>query len=61
VTFDHDFEPSEEGNPVMERCPAENCVATEGLWLMECAPGRTWTFVNDCGHWGFIHAKPVEK
>jgi hypothetical protein len=43
--------------PEMAVCPADECDATEGLWVMECAPGHTWMFVNDCGHWGFIHKK----
>jgi hypothetical protein len=42
--------------PQLNACPS--CGSTKDLWLMECAPGWTWTFVNGCGCWGFIHRKP---
>lgn len=44
--------------PPFDVCPAEDCKNTEDLWLMECAPGYTWAYVNGCGHWGFIYREP---
>lgn len=43
--------------PQMDVCPAVDCKNTEDLWLMECAPGYTWAYVNGCGHWGFIQRR----
>ncbi len=53
--------PEEGGSPVMEKCPAEGCGHTEDLWLMECAPGHTWVYVNGCGHWGFIYRQEMRR
>lgn len=45
-----------DGEPAMNACPL--CGNTDDLWLMECAPGYTWTFVNGCGCFGFFYCKP---
>lgn len=41
--------------PHLKACPS--CGKTDDLWLMECAPGHTWTYANGCGCFGFIMRK----
>lgn len=45
----------DDGAPVLTACVAEGCEEADDLWLMECAPGNRWMFVNGCGHFGFIY------
>lgn len=41
------------------RCPADRCEETEGVTIMECAPGYTYMTVGDvCGHWAMLYRKP---
>jgi hypothetical protein len=55
MTFE--IEHKSPGELLADVCPVGGCENTEDLWVMECAPGYTWTFVNGCGHWGFIYRK----
>jgi len=43
----------EDGQPVIEKCPASDCPAPRP-WIMECAGGRTWVTVCDNGHLAFV-------
>jgi hypothetical protein len=51
------LERDETGQMYQTRCPVDGCKSTD-LWLMECAPGYTWAYVNQpCGHWGFLQRR----
>lgn len=40
-------------------CPAEGCDETEGVTIMECAPGYTYMTVGDvCFHWVTFQLNP---
>lgn len=41
-------------------CPAEECGQTEGITIMECAPGHTYITVGDvCHHSVFLYRNTV--
>ena len=41
------------------KCPADECDETEGVTIMECAPGYTYMTIGDvCHHWVTLHLKP---
>lgn len=48
-----------DGSLVLVRCPT--CGSTDDLWLLACAPGYTWAYVNGCGCAGFVYRKYEEN
>lgn len=42
------------------KCPADGCEETEGVLIMECAPGHTYMTTGDvCEHWVTLHFDPA--
>lgn len=54
-----EYQLKEPGELRTDICPVPECGNTEDLWFMGCVPNYTWTFVNGCGHWGFIWVDPT--
>ncbi|MBC9730714.1 hypothetical protein [Streptomyces sp. TRM68367] len=44
----------------LHTCLDPECRADVRTTIQECAPGLTYMWVADCGHWGFLYRKPQQ-